>query len=85
MRRAVKCLGRNNQYSAERRCLQQGFIKPDDTRECLLPKCKSSFLSFVDVTLASSAQGKLKIWMGGNLIIHHYKSPCVTFYNIFFR
>ena len=45
MRRAVKCLGRNNHYNSERSCLKDGVIKPDDTRECLLPQCKLDCMS----------------------------------------
>ncbi|XP_046840031.1 A disintegrin and metalloproteinase with thrombospondin motifs 9-like [Xenia sp. Carnegie-2017] len=39
MRRAVKCLGRNNQKSTDERCRKSWTVKPEDTRKCFLPKC----------------------------------------------
>ncbi|CAB4028007.1 A disintegrin and metallo ase with thrombospondin motifs 9 [Paramuricea clavata] len=68
MRRAVKCLGRNNQYGIETRCLRQGFIKPDDTRECLLPKCEPRSCKDIQTQLGKQEDTEFNITIASKRI-----------------
>ncbi|XP_028407987.1 A disintegrin and metalloproteinase with thrombospondin motifs 9-like [Dendronephthya gigantea] len=61
MRRAVQCLGRNNQYSKEKRCEQEGVIKPDVIRECLLPRCEPQSCKDIQTQLGKQKDAEFNI------------------------